>query len=180
MDQEEDFNHQPPSEPVSPDSIFDAELFTAAESFDRKLKEKYPPEKYRKLKTIGAFIANGSTIDDACVLALIDPENLKAIMKGDQYVRAFIRHKQISHKAKLLKTISQAGFHGNVKAAGYLLEQQHRDEYGKKRDDDDTRDPDMVQRAIEAVREKGDARPLTSLPASFQTPKTAPYREITP
>lgn len=154
------------------EEIFDASLKTVAESFDEQMRSKYPPTVYKQIRTIGAFIANGSSLEDACILALIDPENFLEIMKIDPNVRAFVRYKETAHKAKLLKTITQSAADGNVKAAGYLLEQKHRDEFGKRAADDDRRDPDDIERALEFIRESGDTTPI-ALPSSRPAPSVA-------
>lgn len=152
-------------------SVFDKEISSAVANFDEQLKNRYAPEKYQKLRTIGAFIANGSDREMSCILALIDPEELKVLMEVDPAVYAFVRHKEYTYKAKLLKTLSVSAFGGNVKAAGYLLEQKYREEFGKRGKDDDTfKNKDHLEQAIEFIRESNDENPIVrqnqTLPAA--------------
>ena len=161
-------------EDSSPDSaeIFDSALLGAAIDFDSSLKTKFDPTQYKKLRTVGAFIMRGLALDECCVLARIDPSNMTSLMQNNEDVAAFIRFKQVSYKASIMQTVAIAATQGlNVKAAGYMLENQFRNEFGKRNKNEAAeRPPDMIERAIEFIRENGDSdsmvKKMKTLPAA--------------
>lgn len=143
------------------EKVFDTALSDASLDFDSSLKAKMSAPQYKALRTIGAFIMRGLSLEESCVLARVVPEKLTKIMEADDDVRAFILFKQISYKASLLKTLAGSATIGrNMKSAGYLLEKQFSAEFGKQGTDPNARPMDVLEAAIEFVRENSDASPI--------------------
>lgn len=147
--------------PPDTDSTFDDALSDAAFNFDSSLKSKLTEAEYKKLRTIGAFIMRGLSIDESCVLARVSKEKLDAVIEANDDVKNFIVFKQIAYKAELLNTLSASATTGRqAKSAGYLLEKKYPKEYDVKKNDDAIRDPDTVEKAIQFVRENSEQYPL--------------------
>jgi len=151
---------------VAPDSqkVFDDALSSASYDFDASLRAMFSEEQYKRLRTIGAFIMRGLTLEESCILARVVPDKLNTIIADNEHVAAFIRFKQTAYKASLMQTLAGSATEGrNMKSAGYLLENQFRQDFGKNRAEGE-RDPDALEQALEFVRENGDRRPLVRLP----------------
>lgn len=158
MDEDE---FQQPS--LDSDIEFSSAISSAALDFDSSMRFKFDEVIYKKIRTIGAFIMRGLSLEEACILSRIIPSRLTAMMEEHDDVKAFILFKQTAYKAALLKTLSVSATDGlNMKSAGYLLEKQFASEYGKKSKDDTDRPLDMLEAAIEFVRENSDASPIVS------------------
>jgi hypothetical protein len=144
-------------------------LSAASINFDTQLRALFPDEKdYRILRTIGAFIMRGLSLSEACVLSRISYEKFESLMLQHDPIAEFITFKQTAYKASLLNTLAADATDGKkTRVAGYLLENQYREDFGKKSKEDRTRPPDALDRALEAVRESGDSEPLVrrELPA---------------
>ena len=151
-----------PITPTSPDDdTFVDALSDAAFNFDSSLKAKFSEVEYKKLRTIGAFIMRGLSIEESCVLARVSKSKLDVLTEANEDVRSFIIFKQIAYKAELLNTLSASATQGRqAKTAGYLLEKKYPREFDVKKGDDDVRQPDVVERAIAYVRANSDSVPL--------------------
>ncbi len=148
-------------EVVQLDDGFDDALADASQNFDVSLKSKLSPGSYTKLRTIGAFIMRGLTLEESCILSRVSKEKLDELVKENDDVRNFIIFKQISFKAGLLNTLTDSAISGKQsKNAGWLLEKKFAREYDPKKSDDDSREPDVVERAIQYVRANSDSNPL--------------------
>lgn len=147
--------------PPDTDSTFDDALSDAAFNFDSSLKSKLTDAEYKKLRTIGAFVMRGLSIEESCVLARVSKEKLDAVMEANDDVKNFIIFKQIAYKAELLNTLSASATTGRqAKSAGYLLEKKYPKEFDVKKTDDSIRDPDMIEKAIQFVRSSSEQFPL--------------------
>lgn len=145
---------------VSPDSDqeFNSAISLASLDFDTSLRVKYPGVQYKALRTIGAFIMRGLNLEECAILARINYARLLELMQIDEDVRAFITFKQTAYKASLMQTLAQSGVAGrNVKSAGYLLENQFRNEFGKKAGEASDAGNDAFRKALEFVRDNGDS-----------------------
>lgn len=155
---EEEYVAPPQSSPT--DDGFVSSLRDAALDFDNNLEATLRPEDYKKLRTIGAFLLRGLTLEESCILAKSSIEKLKVLMSEHDVIRNFIVFKQLSFKASLLDTMTQSAIKkGEVKSAGYLLEKKYPREFDKQKDDD-VRDPDVVEKAIKFVQGQGDTTPI--------------------
>lgn len=150
------------NEDVAPDSqqVFDDALSDASTNIDQHLRAIFSEPQYKKLRVIGAFIMRGLSVEESCVLAQVEHSKLLSLSEDNEYVAKFIRFKQIAYKASLMKTLAGSATEGrNMKSAGYLLENQFRNDFGKNRGDDG-REPDAFEKALEFVRENGDKNPI--------------------
>lgn len=172
MDEETEPVYAPIQEP---DDGFASSLQDAALNFDSSLRAKFSDPEYIALRTIGAFIMRGLTLEESCILSRVSIITLKALMEKNEDVRNFIIFKQIAFKAGLLSTISTSA-KTQAKMAGYLLEKKYPAEYDPKKGDEAIRPPDLIERAIEYVRRGGDATPIVrSLPQrTGQVPTSFP------
>lgn len=159
---DEDLEEIPTDTDPEADAIFDDALKDAALDFDASLKKKLDDAQYKKLRTVGALIMRGLSLEESCILARVNPTSFSVLMQHDSDVSDFIIFKQISYKADLLKTISSGAISGRqVKTAGYLLEKKFPHEYDKKKGEGDPgKQRDIVAEAIKFVRENSDAHPL--------------------
>lgn len=180
MYDEEDLTEEEESEPISADGKdVETALVTAALDFDTELKMLFAndPRGYKILRTIGAFIMRGQDLRAACILSRIKYDQFEILMLKHDAIADFITFKQHAYKASLVNVLTGAATTGAKipKIAGYLLENQYRDDFGKKTKDDKVRPPDALEQALEAVRENGDSQPLVrpSLPAPVITPSRA-------
>lgn len=166
-DDDEIIEDEDESPPIQNDDGFASALLDASANFDLSLKTKFKPTEYTALRTIGAFIMRGLSLEESCILARVDKEKLDAIRKLNEDVDRFIVFKQIAYKAALLDTLSASATSGRqAKSAGYLLEKKYPKEFDPKKGDDDVRDKDVVERAIEYVRQTSERHPLVKrLPA---------------
>jgi hypothetical protein len=156
MEDEEEFAPTPES-----DDDFNSSLEGASLDFDSSLKAKFTEPQYKKLRTIGAFIMRGLTLDESCILSRVSPSNLKALMADNEDVANFIHFKQTAYKAGLLNTVTASAIAGkNFKSAGYLLEKKYPKEFDPKKDDPDAREPDVIEKAIRFVQASGDTKPI--------------------
>lgn len=147
--------------PADTDSVFDDALSDAAFNFDSSLKVKLSDVEYKKLRTIGAFIMRGLSLEESCVLARVSKAKLDEVSEANEDVRNFISFKQIAFKAELLNTLSASATVGRqAKSAGYLLEKKYPKEFDPKKTDDSAREPDIIERAIQFVRENSEHSPL--------------------
>lgn len=163
MEDEEDISSQAPSE-------FSGAIEEAASNFDSSLKASFTLPEYKKLRVIGAFLSDGLSQEESCILARIAPERLTELIKTNVNVAAFIRFKEVAYKAKLMRTLSFSAIEGRqAKSAGYLLEQKFPSDFNKKKDPTD-RPADMFEDAIRFVRENGDSTPVVKLPAPHARP----------
>lgn len=156
------------------DNTADEALTNAAENFDVLMKFGLSAEDYEKIKIIGSFLSQGMNLEECCVLARIDYERFKVILEREVAVRSFIRFKEVAYKARLLKVMSLSAIEGKqVKSAGYLLENKFRDEFGKKAVGDNDRPMDMLEAAIDFVRDNGDSQAIVK-------PQTLPQVTTSP
>lgn len=147
--------------PNDTDSTFVDALSDASLNFDSSLKAKFSETEYKKLRTIGAFIMRGLSIEESCVLARVNKSNLDSLMETNDDVKNFVIFKQIAYKAQLLNTLSASATTGRqAKSAGYLLEKKYPKEFDIKKGDDSVRQPDVVERAIAFVRANSEVTPL--------------------
>ncbi len=170
---DEDFSPEPPR--TESEEIFDSALSDASLDFDVTLKKKLKVAEYKQLRTVGAFIMRGLPLEEACVLARVSKTNLEALAEKHEVVKNFIIFKQIAYKAELLNTLSASATKGRqAKSAGYLLEKQFPAEFDRKKGDGETPGQrDVVQEAIDYVRNNSHAKPLVALPAG---PVPAPQK----
>lgn len=155
MDDDLDF------EPIQEDKVFDRSIADSIENFDSSLKERFKPEQYKKLRTIGAFIMQGLALEECCILARVDPSKMTTLMMSNPDVAAFIKFKQIAYKAHLLKSITGRAKDGDAKMSGWLLEKQYASEFNAKPvSPEEGREPHLLEAGIQFVREAGDADPL--------------------
>lgn len=147
--------------PIDSDAQVKTALDTAAVDFDQELRNLFSDKDYKTLRTIGVFLVRGITLEEACVLSRLSYDKFELIMHDHPAVRDFITFKKASYKAGLMTTMAASGITGRqTKTAGYLLENQYRDEFGKKNKDETVRPKDALEHALEAVRENGDSTPL--------------------
>lgn len=147
--------------PLQEDKVFDASIAESIENFDSSLKERFKPEQYEKLRTIGAFIMQGLALEECCILARVDPARMTALMMSNTDVAAFIKFKQIAYKAHLLKSITGRAKSGDAKMSGWLLEKQYASEFNAKPPSpDDNREPHLLEQGIDFIRKAGDRDPL--------------------
>lgn len=143
------------------EAIVDEELLLASEDFDASLRAKFSDLEYKKLRTIGAFIMRGLPRGEASELARVLPDRLETLIETNVDVAAFIRFKEIAYKASLLNTLTAAAISGrHGKSAGWLLEKQFRNGFGKNTKDDGIEGYDPVREAIDVIRSAGDTKPL--------------------
>lgn len=159
--------------PVQEDKVFDQSIADSIENFDTSLKERFKPEQYKKLRTIGAFIMQGLALEECCILARVDPSKMTTLMMSNPDVAAFIKFKQTAYKAHLLKSITGRAKDGDAKMSGWLLEKQYASEFNAKPlSPEDTREPHMLEAGLRYVQEAGDVVPLVK----EQSRTTVPIR----
>lgn len=155
------------------DNTADDALTNAAENFDSLMQLGLSAEDYKKIKIIGSFLSQGLSLEECCVLAMIDYDRFKIILDDQAPVRSFIRFKEVAYKARLLKVMTLSAIDGKqVKSAGYLLENKFRDEFGKKANNENDRPMDILEAAIDFVRDNGDSQAIVKpqvLPAARES-----------
>jgi len=156
MEFETDSSAQPeiltPRERVIPNDVFQESILGASADFDTLLRDVFSPSEYKAIRTIGAFIMRGLSLEESCILARVGHIKLMSLMASNEDVKNFIIFKQIAYKAVLLNTLTGSAFDGESKSAGYLLEKKYPKEFDKKKGDDEIREPDIIERAIQFVR----------------------------
>lgn len=153
--------------PPDNDNVFSDSLSDSSFNFDETLKEELNPTDYKRLRTIGAFLIRGLSLEESCVLARAGIEKLRALMDANEDVRNFILFKQISYKAELLNTLSASAIQGRqAKSAGYLLEKKYPKEFDNKAGEGE-KQLDVFEKAISYIRTNGDHRIVYQL----DTPK---------
>lgn len=141
--------------------VFDASMKKSVEDFDKSMKEKFPDEVYQKLKIVGAFLLQGITLEESCILARIDPERFTMIFNENADVRAYITFKQTSWKAKLLRTLTNSAIDRmDEKVAGWLLQRKFKKEYGDKAEGIEIIGPHVLEQGLDFIRKNGDTTPL--------------------
>lgn len=152
-------DEDPPENSQGSDEVENA-LIDAADNFDSSMRAKFSAVEYKALRTIGAFIMRGLSLKESCILSRVSPEKLEALMQTNDDVRAFIEFKQTAYKAALLSTVAGSAITSRqTKSAGFLLEKQYRDEFGKKNKDDSDGPTDMISEIIRTVRASNEMLP---------------------
>jgi len=156
---------------VQEDKVFDQSIADSIENFDTSLKERFKPEQYRKLRTIGAFIMQGLALEECCILARVDPSKMTTLMMSNPDVAAFIKFKQTAYKAHLLKSITGRAKDGDAKMSGWLLEKQYASEFNvKPPNPEDNREPHLLEAGLSYIRSAGDTDPLVKRTATKVIP----------
>lgn len=146
------------------DSVFDESVSTSIEGFDDALRAKFKPEQYAKLRTIGAFISQGLSLDESCILARIAPAKFKQLMESDADIAAFIVFKQTAYKGQLLKVLTGRAKDGDFKTAGWLLERKYPREFNAKPPSgEDDREPHLLEQGLQYIRQNGDKQDLVKV-----------------
>ena len=150
-----------PPRSIPDDDQFDTSLTDSIENFEEEMKSTFTEDQYKKLRTLGAFIAQGHSIDESCILARLDPVKFNELAAGNLAVRAFILFKEKVFKARLQKVIFAQANGGDAKMAGWLLERKFASEFNSKPSDPGSdRSPHLIEQGIQFIRESGDAAPL--------------------
>lgn len=139
---------------------FEDTISSGADDFNASMRAKFPEPVYKKIRAVGAFIMNGMSLQESCILSRVNFARMQDLMDEHEDVAAFIEFKQIAYKARLTKTMSDDASRGNMRAAGYLLERKYRREYSKDGDGGDEGASNVVEDALEFVRRSGDSDPI--------------------
>lgn len=151
--------------------VFNDSIADSIENFDEALQAGFSAEQHKKLRTLGAFIMQGLSFDESCILARIAPEKMTALATANPDIAAFIKFKQTAYKAHLLKTISGRAKDGDAKMSGWLLERQFASEFNAKPPSaEDTREPHLLEQGIDFIRKAGDADTLVKKQSSIAVP----------
>ena len=123
-------------------------------NYELLITENLNPLQVNQLKKIGYYIsATGLSLEDACELVRLDPEELKSLLKEHAYVGKYLRVKDIELKKNLLKIMStQALQNKNEKWAESMLKIKYPEEYSdskKKGGDEATK---MMGLMLETIR----------------------------
>lgn len=126
---------------------------------------------YRRLMTIGAFIMNGTSFEEACILSHVDPDNFKLLVESNDFVARYIRVREVAYKASLVRVMVTDARAGNSRNAGWLLERVFKQDYGKNTAaDDPVASKNILEEGLAFVRTAGDATPIVkALPTSTPT-----------
>lgn len=168
------------SEPIpgreSEDQLIE-QTFSLENNVVEALREKYKdPAKLRAIRAIGAFISNGMSRNEACILSFVEPDHFTALMAADSVVARFVLFKETVYKARLMRTVTLKGTEGrSEKSAGWLLERRFREEFGKNADPERPQNRDALEEGIDFVRKNGDSVPIVA-----RTLPEGSVRDITP
>lgn len=147
-----------PSTPVVEEESL--ESLSLTDEARRSLKE----EDFKTLQKIAVNVGkDGMTLEEACVLANVDYENLKAQAIKFPVILKIVRMKELEYKKMLLKTISQKARSGDDKLALWLLERRHPEEYGggkRGNGGGDGGGQDLLGMAIDFIQSAGDKEPI--------------------
>lgn len=146
----------------------DADLVEATFSSDNNainaLRDRFDNEKLLALQKIGAFIGNGLSRREACILSHVNADQFGALVKLDEDVKNFIVFKETVYKAKLMRTVTQnATDRNSEKSAGWLLERKFREEFAStSKAPDSSRPQDLLEEGLAFVRQHGDSTPIVA------------------
>jgi len=112
---------------------------------------------YDRVRTVGASLAKGLTLAEACIISQVDIDKLLALSAKYRPVEDYITFKQTTFKASIIKQLSTQALNGDTKLAIWFTERL--DDLNP-RPKDDTPDNPLVQ-GLDFIRKNGDASPLT-------------------
>lgn len=150
--------------PEETDAALIEQTFSTENNAIDALRGKFDNDKLRALQSIGAFIGNGQSLREACILSHVDPDHFETLIRIDKDVAKFITFKETVYKAKLMRTVTQnATDRNSEKSAGWLLERKFREEFNSKPlDASSSRPQDLLEEGIAFVRQHGDSTPIVS------------------
>jgi hypothetical protein len=115
---------------------------------------------YDRVRTVGAAIAKGLTLHEACVISHVDIDKLLALSEKYKPVSDYISFKQTTFKATLIKQLSTQALNGDAKLATWFMERLY-DEYNPRVKRGETQSDNLLVEGLEFIRKNGDKTPLT-------------------
>lgn len=135
------------------------------DDIDNNLKEALQSTlsdaQYNAIRAVGASIAKGLTLYEACILSQVDIDKLIALQNKCRPVQDYITFKQTTFKATLIKQLSTQALNGDAKLAQWFMERLY-EEYNPriKREDDTSKLNNLLEQGLAYVRQNGDSKPL--------------------
>lgn len=117
---------------------------------------------YDKVRAVGASIAKGLTLFEACTISQVDIDKLITLQSKHKQVQDYIAFKQTSFKATLLKQLSTQAMNGDAKLAQWFMERLY-EEYNpryKQQSRDTSEEDHPLYQGLAYVRQNGDKNPL--------------------
>ncbi len=115
---------------------------------------------YDRVRTVGAAIAKGLTMHEACVISHVDIDKLIALKEKYRAVEDYLNFKQTTFKASLIKQLSTQALNGDAKLATWFMERLY-EEYNPRVKRGETQNDNLLVEGLEFIRKNGDKTPLT-------------------
>lgn len=131
-------------------------------SLTNEARDSLSSDDFKTMQKIAVSIGkDGMTVEEACVLANVDYENLKEKSEKYPIIQKIIRMKEFEYKRMLKKTLSQRARGGDDKVAQWLLESRYPEEFsaGKKKGGGENGE-DLLGMAIDFIQNSGDSQTL--------------------
>lgn len=117
---------------------------------------------YDKVRSIGASLANGLTIAEACIISNVDIDKFLNLSKKNKAVNDYILFKQTNFKATLIEQLFQQA-KTDTKVAQWFLERLY-DEYNPRSKAQSlvSEEEHPLMQGLAYVRRNGDSTPLAT------------------
>lgn len=126
-------------------------------NYEKMMIKNLKPEILSAMKRLGYYLATiGLSIDEACELVRITPDELKELLEAHPYIKKYLRLKEIELKKDLLKILStQAKQNKNEKWAEWMLVSKYPQEFGggKKKAGDGDKAAELMGAMLQTVRQ---------------------------
>lgn len=147
-----------------------------SQSLTAEAKATLSEDDFKTLQKIAVHIGkDGMTLEEACVLANVEYDNLKAQALKFPVIEKVIRMKELEYKKMLMKNLSARARGGDDKVAQWLLESRYPDEFGGGKRKGDGGGDDLLGMAIDFIQTQGDKQTLVRkqvVLSSHKTPRT--------
>lgn len=133
--------------------------------FERSLADKFNIKFLKQVKGVAYYLSSvGLEFDEACLVARIEPEEMRRQIQVHPEIQTFFDLKQLEFKKDMMTTIANAARAGNEKLATWLLAQKYPNQFNRKAGSTPGGDggDDIIAAAIEFVRTTGDSSPLVT------------------
>ena len=116
---------------------------------------------YDKIRTLGALIAKGLTLHEACTLSHVDIDKLIALRHKHAPVDDYLTFKQTTFKATLLKQLSNQALNGDAKLAQWFMERLYEEYNPRTKKESSNPTENLLVEGLDFIRKNGDKKPLT-------------------
>ena len=116
---------------------------------------------YDRIRTVGAALAKGLTLHEACTISNVDIDKLIALRGKYAAVDDYLTFKQTTFKATLIKQLSTQALNGDAKLAQWFMERLYEEYNPRVKKESGNPTENILIEGLDFIRKNGDKTPLT-------------------